>query len=191
MLNIILGVTGGIAAYKVADLAGALVKEDFTVKIIMTESAKKFITPLTLATLSKNPVYDDVAEWTADGPIKHIELAKWCDLFVVVPATANTIAKMAHGMADNLLTSTYLALPPNKGVLICPAMNTRMWEAEQTKDNLALLKTNKDIDNDGKSSNFSILQPEEGMLACGDVGMGKLPSVRTIVGTIKSFLEKL
>jgi phosphopantothenoylcysteine decarboxylase len=191
MLNIILGVTGGIAAYKVADLAGALVKEDFTVKIIMTESAKKFITPLTLATLSKNPVYDDVAEWTADGPIKHIELAKWCDLFVVVPATANTIAKMAHGIADNLLTSTYLALPPNKGVLICPAMNTRMWEAEQTKDNLALLKTNKDIDNDGKSSNFSILQPEEGMLACGDVGMGKLPSVRTIVGTIKSFLEKL
>jgi phosphopantothenoylcysteine decarboxylase len=191
MLNIILGVTGGIAAYKVADLAGALVKEDFTVKIIMTESAKKFITPLTLATLSKNPVYDDVAEWTADGTIKHIELAKWCDLFVVVPATANTIAKMAHGMADNLLTSTYLALPPNKGVLICPAMNTRMWEAEQTKDNLALLKTNKDIDNDGKSSNFSILQPEEGMLACGDVGMGKLPSVRTIVGTIKSFLEKL
>ena len=192
MPNIILAVTGGIAAYKAADIASVLANEEFFhVKVIMTESAKKFITPLTLATLSRNPVYDDGAEWAADGSIKHIELAKWCNLFVVVPATANTIAKMAHGIADNLLTSVYLALPPEKAVLICPAMNTRMWEAEQTKDNLALLKTNKDIDNDGKSSNFSILQPEEGLLACGDVGMGKLPSVRTIVGSIKSCFEKL
>lgn len=182
MPNIILGVTGGIAAYKVADLAGALIKEDFTVKVIMTESAKKFITPLTLSTLSKNPVYDDAAEWAADGPIKHIELAKWCDLFVVVPATANTIAKMAQGIADNLLTSTFLALPPNKGVLICPAMNTRMWEAKQTQDNLIFIK---------KTRGSEILPPEEGLLACGDVGMGKLPSVRTIVGTIKSFFGKL
>jgi phosphopantothenoylcysteine decarboxylase len=134
--NIILAVTGGIAAYKVADLAGALVKEDFAVKVIMTESAKKFITPLTLSTLSRNPVYDDAMEWAADGPIKHIELAKWCDLFVVVPATANTIAKMAQGIADNLLTSTYLALPDDKNVLVCPAMNTRMWDAKQTQVNL-------------------------------------------------------
>ena len=199
--NIILAVTGGIAAYKVADLAGALVKEDFTVKIIMTESAKKFITPLTLATLSRNPVYDDDAEWTADGPIKHIELAKWCNLFVVVPATANTIAKIAHGIADNLLTSVYLALPPEKAVLICPAMNTRMWEAKQTKDNLNLIKNsrgsaagvaiNRAMGTFFDNSAPYILPPEEGLLACGDVGMGKLPSVRTIVGSIKSCFEKL
>ena len=182
MPNIILGVTGGIAAYKVADLAGTLVKEDFIVKVIMTESAKKFITPLTLATMSRNPVYDDAAEWTADGTIKHIELAKWCDLFVVVPATANTIAKMARGIADNLLTSTYLALPFEKSqILVCPAMNTRMWDAERTKENLELIKNKFRI---------KILSPEEGLLACGDVGMGKLPSVRTIVGTIKSYFGK-
>jgi len=182
MPNIILGVTGGIAAYKVADLAGALIKEGFTVKVIMTESAKKFITPLTLSTLSRNPVYDDAMEWAADGPIKHIELAKWCDLFVVVPATANTIAKMAQGVADNLLTSTYLALPDDKNVLVCPAMNTRMWYAKQTQENMETIKSNRVI---------TILSPEEGLLACGDVGMGKLPSVRTIVGTIKSYFGKL
>jgi len=185
-MNIIIGVTGGIAAYKVADLAGALIKEGFTVKIIMTESAKKFITPLTLATMSRNPVYDDAAEWAADGPIKHIELAKWCDLFVVVPATANTIAKMAQGIADNLLTSAYLSLPPEKGVLICPAMNTRMWDKYATRKNLADIKTSH-----ATNPKVKIFPPEEGLLACGDIGMGKLPSVRTIVGAIKSFFGKL
>lgn len=187
MSNIILGVTGGIAAYKVADLAGALIKEGFTVKIIMTESAKKFITPLTLSTLSKNPVYDDASEWAPDGSIKHIELAKWCDLFVVVPATANTIAKMAQGLADNLLTSTYLALPPYKNVLICPAMNTRMWDKYATRKNLADIKRL----HESTTPKVKILPPEEGLLACGDVGMGKLPSVRVIVETILFNFEKL
>ena len=193
MLNIILAVTGGIAAYKVADLAGALVKENFAVKVIMTENAKKFITPLTLSTLSRNPVYDDAAEWAANDQVKHIELAKWCDLFVVVPATANTIAKMANGIADNLLTSTYLALPGTK-VLICPAMNTRMWEARQTQANLNMLSNGEshhwlsDQNSEVPGFHCKILPPEEGMLACGDVGMGKLPSVRTIVAEIHKIL---
>lgn len=194
MPNILLGVTGGIAAYKAADLAGALVKEStvagpYQVQVIMTENAKKFITPLTLSTMSRNPVYDDASEWSADGRIKHIELAKWCDLFVIVPATANTISKLAHGVADNLLTSTYLALSnfcewkPGcvvKSALICPAMNTRMWEAEQTKSNLKLIAIDRSL-------GTLILPPEEGMLACGDTGVGKLPSVRKIVEEIKKF----
>jgi len=175
--NIILAVTGGIAAYKVADLAGALIKEKNQVKIIMTENAKKFITPLTLATLSKNPVYDDASEWAPDGVIKHIDLAKWCDLFVVVPATANTIAKMAEGKADNLLTSTYLALS-GKRVLVCPAMNTHMWFAVETQNNIKKIT----------SVQVRVLPPEEGLLACGDYGIGKLPKVRTIVEAITGFL---
>jgi phosphopantothenoylcysteine decarboxylase len=178
MPNIILAVTGGIAAYKAADIASVLANEGyvrcFSVKVIMTESAKKFITPFTLATLSKNPVYDDASEWSADGRIKHIELAKWCDLFVIVPATANTIAKIAQGIADNLLTSTYLALPPEKKVLVCPAMNTQMWYADITKENLRDGRVNREI-----------LYPEEGRLACGDVGMGKLPNTKKIIEKIK------
>lgn len=185
MPNILLGVTGGIAAYKAADLAGALVKEDtvagrYQVRVVMTENAKKFITPLTLSTMSRSPIYDDSMEWAADGHIKHIELAKWCDIFVVVPATANTIAKMAQGIADNLLTSTYLALTGLDKVLICPAMNMHMWGTKQTQENLGILKSNKKVET-------RILQPEEGMLACGDFGVGKLPSVRKIVEEIKKF----
>lgn len=193
MPNIILAVTGGIAAYKAADLASVLANEpDYAVNVIMTENAKKFITPLTLATLSKNPVFDDASEWSPDGIIKHIEIAKWCDLFVVVPATANTIYKMAHGVADNLLTSAYLAYN-NRKTLICPAMNTRMWESKETQHNLNLLA------NGGKNDwhmaikhpgfNCRILPPDEGRLACGDVGMGKLPSIRMIVETIKDMLK--
>lgn len=174
MPNIILAVTGGIAAYKAADIASVLTAEMYNVKVIMTESAKKFITPLTLATLSKNPVYDDASEWSPDGVIKHIELAKWCDLFVIVPATANTISKIGNGVADNLLTSAYLALPPDKKVLICPAMNTRMWDAKITQENLRDGRKNRDI-----------LYPEEGRLACGDIGVGKLPSTKKIIDTIK------
>lgn len=179
MPNIILGVTGGIAAYKAADIASVLANEPgYCVKVIMTEAAKKIITPLTLATLSKNPVYDDAAEWVPDGVIKHIELAKWCDLFVIAPATANTLAKIVHGMADNLLTSAYLALEPTKKVLICPAMNTRMWEAPVTQANLTVITA--------PHFNGRILLPEEGRLACGDIGMGKLPNTKKIIEKIKS-----
>jgi len=181
MPRILLGVTGGIAAYKMADLAGALIKYGCEVRVIMTESAKKFITPLTMATQSKNPVLDDSSEWIADGIIKHIELGKWLkdpgDMFVIAPATANTIAKLVGGIADNLLTSTYLARPYNTTVILFPAMNTKMWENHETQENVGVLRTRHF---------HTVIDPEVGLLACGDYGIGKLPSIRTIVEAIKT-----
>jgi phosphopantothenoylcysteine decarboxylase/phosphopantothenate--cysteine ligase len=179
MAKILVGITGGIAAYKIADLAHALVKKNYSVRVVMTENAKRFITPLTLATLSKNPVMDDTTGWAADGTVPHIELGKWADLIVIAPATATTIAKMAYGIADNLLTSIYLARGSTKHVMIFPAMNTKMLEEEITQKNimdLALRPFHK------------VIQPDEGLLACGDVGKGKLPSVDKILEEIESQL---
>jgi phosphopantothenoylcysteine decarboxylase len=183
MPRILLGVTGGIAAYKMADLAGALIKYGCEVRVIMTEKAKEFITPLTMAVQSKNPVLDDSSEWVADGSIKHIELGKWLqkpeDMFVIAPATANTIAKLARGLADNLLTSTYLARPKNTTVILFPAMNTKMWENPETQENVTALRTRPF---------HMVVDPEVGLLACGDYGIGKLPSVRTIAASIKALM---
>jgi phosphopantothenoylcysteine synthetase/decarboxylase len=180
-MNILIGVTGGISAYKAADLIGALKHEGYSNnRVIMTERAKDFITPLTLATLAKSPVYDDAREWAPHGRVDHIELAEWADTFVIVPATANTIAKMAYGMADNLLTSTYLAynfpFSSGKRVVVCPAMNNRMYDSMTTQDNLKVL-FNKD--------DHVIIPPVEGMLACGTMGIGKLAPTKVIVQTIK------
>jgi phosphopantothenoylcysteine decarboxylase/phosphopantothenate--cysteine ligase len=178
-MKILIGVTGGIAAYKVADLASVLANgktgTEHEVKIIMTENAKKIITPLTLATMSKNEVYDDAIEWQESGAVVHIELAKWADMFVVVPATANTITKLALGITDNLLTSVYLALPEHIRVVICPAMNTRMWEKMHIQRNLMDLRSRP---------LHTIIDPEVGLLACGDTGIGKLPSVKKIAEVI-------
>ena len=176
-MNILIGVSGGIAAYKVADLASVLVnKNNHVVKIIMTEAAKKFVTPLTLAVISKNPVLDDDSEWIPNSQIPHIDLAKWAEIFVICPATANTIAKIANGTADNLLTSTYLALPYKTPVILFPAMNTKMWESQQTQENLSKL---------GKIDYHSYISPDVGLLACGDIGTGKLPSTKTLVESIQ------
>jgi len=174
--KIIIGVTGGISAYRIPDLAGALIKNGHEVRVVMTQNAKRFITPLTLATLSKNPVLDDDSEWLPDGRIKHIELAKWASMLVVAPATANTINKMANGITDNLLTSIYMALPKETKIVVCPAMNTKMWENPVTQDSLRRISINPRL---------YIVIPEEGLLACGDYGMGKLPSVRKIVEEIE------
>lgn len=182
MAKILLGVTGGIAAYKAADITGALIKNGHEVQVVMTEAAKKFITPLTLSTLSRNPVYDDASEWTADGVIKHITLAKWADLLVIAPATANTIAKIASGTADNLLTSIALALPITTRFIICPAMNTKMWENTLTQQNIKAI--NYRIPFGGICS--IVIPPVEGLLACGDVGVGKLAPTRDIVEAICS-----
>jgi len=181
MPRIIIGITGGISAYRIPDLAGALIKNGWEIKVVMTEAAKKFITPLTMATLAKGPIYDDNSEWAADGVIKHIELGKWLkdqatDMLVIAPATANTIAKMAKGIADNLLSSLYLARLPDTRVVIFPAMNTRMWENDMTQKHIARLR---------HRSFHKVVDPEVGLLACGDVGIGKLPSVRTIVTEIE------
>jgi len=175
-MNIVLGVTGGIAAYKAADLASVLVSNNNNVYVIMTENAKKFIGPLTLSTLSKQQVFDDAAEWSPDGIIKHINLMDIADCLVVAPATANTLAKFANGVADNLLTSFYLAFNnTNKRVVLCPAMNVNMWENKKTRENLRLLSN--------QLTHF-IVGPIEGKLACGTTGMGKIAPTKQIFDAI-------
>ena len=173
--NILLCITGSISAYKTADITHILTaKRGHNVTCVMTEAATKFITPLTLQTLSKNKVYTDM--WDESDPTKvtHIDLANNADLIVIVPATANTIAKLANGITDNLLTSTILAAK-NKKKIVCPAMNTMMYENYPTHRNLTTLKCDYGYD---------IIEPREAKLACGIVGKGALETVSTIVETI-------
>ena len=143
--RIILAVSGSISAYKAADLTSRLKKKGYDVHVIMTEAAQDFITPLTLQVLSKNPVHTDVMEEKLAERINHIDLGKEADLFVVAPASANTIAKLAYGLADNMLTATALALPSTTPKLIAPAMNTKMYENPLTKKNFLVAKVMQSI----------------------------------------------
>lgn len=170
--TIILGITGGIAAYKSAEITSQLIKLGYDVEIIMTKNACEFIQPLTFETLTKKIAYIDTFERVADGEVKHIELAKKADLFVIVPATANVIAKITHGLADDMLTSTFLAATCKK--IICPAMNTNMYENPVTQRNIEMCK----------QFGMKIVEPAVGHLACGDTGRGKLAPVDLIVDTI-------
>jgi phosphopantothenoylcysteine decarboxylase len=176
--NIVLGVTGSIAAYKAADLTSQLTKLDYEVHVVMTGDAREFITPLTLQVLSRQPVttnlYDEKQSWHPG----HIDLADQADLLVVAPATANVIAKFAHGLADDTLSAIYLAtLAP---VLIAPAMNGKMWLHEATQNNVKILKKRK----------VEFIGPEAGMLACGYEGVGRLWPVEGIVEMIEKMLKK-
>jgi phosphopantothenoylcysteine decarboxylase/phosphopantothenate--cysteine ligase len=172
-MNILVGVTGGIAAYKAAYLVRLFKKNGDDVKVVMTEGATRFITPLTMMTLSGNRVYTEMFPETADYDYAHIELSKWADVFVIAPATANTIAKIAAGIADNLLTSAVLAYPQEKQLFIAPAMNTAMFEKDVTKDNLTRI---------GKYA--IIIGPVQGRLACGDQGMGAMTGAEDIFARI-------
>ena len=138
--TIVLAVSGSISAYKAADLSNQLTKLGYQVHILMTEAATQFIAPLTLQVLSKNPVHLDVMKEDDPKVVNHIELAKQADLFVVAPASANTIAKLAHGIADNIVTATALALPTDTPKLIAPAMNTKMYDNPLTQRNLQSCK---------------------------------------------------
>lgn len=160
--HILLGITGGIAAYKAAELTRLLVKQGAQVRICMTEDAKAFITPLTLQALSGHPVHHDLLDTDAKGAMGHIELAKWADSIIIAPATANTLARLAHGLADNLLTT--LVLASKARVYMAPAMNQAMWRHPQTVENLRLLKQRDVI----------ILGPAQGEQACGDTGFGRM-----------------
>ena len=179
MANILLAVTGSISAYKAADLTSHLTKLGHQVKILMTPAATAFITPLTLQVLSKQAVLVEVM--TEDDPkqIQHIDLGKEADLFLVAPASANTIAKLAHGFADNIVTSTALALPSEVKKFLAPAMNTKMLDHPATQNNLETLK----------SYGYQIIQPREALLACGDQGSGALASIETILTTIQESLS--
>ena len=167
--NVVLGVCGGIAAYKSCDIIRQLVKFKANVECILTRGGSEFITPLTLQTLSKNKVHKDIFELPDKFEINHISLAKKADIIVVVPATADIIARLACGRADDLLACTVLASKAD--ILVCPAMNTNMLNHKATQNNIRTLK----------SYGYRFVMPEKGELACGDCGDGKLASVEAIV----------
>ncbi len=175
-MQIILGITGGVAAYKSAELARLLAKRGHRVRCILTEAGSRFITPLTLASLTGEPCYGanpDQEEWRANPSIEHIELARWADLVAVVPATANILGKSANGLATDLLSTVLLAT--RAPVLWAPAMNTGMWEHPAVQANVARLR----------SFGHTIVDPSDGVLACGEEGAGKLAEVEAIAEAIQ------
>lgn len=167
--TILLGVSSSIAAYKAASLASMLVKQHADVHVLMTENATKFISPMVFETLTGNKAPVDTFDRCFQFDVEHVSLAKRADVVMVAPATANVIAKLAHGIADDMLTTTVLAC--NCPKLISPAMNTRMYENPVTQDNLALLK----------KYGWQIVEPASGYLACGDTGKGKLPEPEVLL----------
>lgn len=171
--NIVLGVTGGIAAYKAADLCSQLRKAGANVRVAMTSSSTYFVAPLTFETLAQYPVYSSVLKRPASYEMEHISWAKWADLFVIAPASANTIAKLAGGLADDPVSTFYLAFPGK--VVVAPAMNTQMLLHPATQANLQTLR----------QRGVTIVEPDSGMLACGDVGAGKLASIERIVALLQ------
>ena len=170
--TVVLGTTGGIAAYKMANVASALKKTGADVHVIMTKNATQFITPLTFETLTNNRCMVDTFDRNFQYDVAHISLAKAADLMLIAPATANVIAKLAHGQADDMLTTTVLAAKCKK--LVAPAMNTAMLENPITQDNLKRLE----------HYGFGIIQPAVGLLACKDVGSGKLPEPEVLVDAV-------
>ena len=162
--NIILGVTGSIAAYKAADLTSQLTKADCNVHVVLTSDAQKFITPLAFKTLSRNPVMTDLYDEENGWKPMHIKLADEADLFLIAPATANVLAKLAHGLAGDALTCIALALNSKAKILIAPAMNGKMWNHAATQQNVSTLK----------SRGVEFIGPDEGMLSCGYEGLGRL-----------------
>jgi len=175
---VLLGVTGGIAAYKAAELLRGLQKAGMEVRVVMTRAATQFVGAMTFETLSTQPVrLDQVGEMRADSRITHVEDGQDADIMVVAPATANTIAKMATGIADNLLTTMYLAFA--KTVVVAPAMNTNMWEHPATQLNVSLLR----------ERGVFVLEPGAGELACGDYGSGRMAEPDSIVAEVKLRLQ--
>ena len=175
--KIIVGITGGIAAYKACDVISKLRKLGAEIEVIMTENAEEFITPLTVQTVSNNMVYTEMFEMARTWEVEHIELAKRADLFLILPATANFIGKIANGIADDMLTTTVMATKAD--VLIAPAMNTNMYDNEIVQENIEKLR----------SRGYKFISPQSGILACGDEGIGKLASVETIVSRVEQHFE--
>ena len=172
--NILIGVTGGIAAYKSAEVIRLLKKEGADVRVVMTESAKEFITPLTLQVVSGNEIHDSLLDIKAESAMGHIELAKWADIILIAPCTAETIAKITHGRADDLMGALILASKAN--IFIAPAMNMNMWLDESTQDNYKILL----------KRGITFIGPAEGEQACGDVGPGRMIEPDNIIELISS-----
>jgi phosphopantothenoylcysteine decarboxylase/phosphopantothenate--cysteine ligase len=176
-VKVLLGITGGIAAYKAADLARLLTREGHSVRCVLTEAGSRFITPLTLASLTGESCFGanpDAHEWRANPVVEHVDLARWADLVAVVPATADILGKAAHGLADDLLSTVLLAT--RAPLVWAPAMNSAMWEHPAVQANISTLKSYGHI----------FLEPAEGLLACGEEGPGKLPEVSWIADALRS-----
>lgn len=179
--KIVCFVTGSIAAYKAIEITRELTKKGHDVHVVMSEAAQKFITPLTFQALTMNHVFVDMFDERMPSEIEHITLVRDADLCVVVPATANTINKLAWGIADAIVPTTLLAKPKHVPLLIAPAMNTNMYVAEATSESLSRLRTR----------GAQLIEPDQGLLACGDVGKGALASVATILSTIEATLQEV
>ncbi|MGA1869138.1 MAG: flavoprotein [bacterium] len=180
--KILLGVTGGIALYKSCDLISKLQREEVAIKVVMTRAATHFISPLTFAALSTNRVYTDLFSAGDEYTTAHISLAKWCDIFIIAPATANIIGKIANGIADDLLSSVCLAMPQHVPFLIAPSMNNNMWHNPIVQRNIASLMATKEEGID----RYQIIKPRITRLACGDIAEGAMADIEVIIETIKS-----
>ncbi|MDR1953178.1 MAG: bifunctional phosphopantothenoylcysteine decarboxylase/phosphopantothenate--cysteine ligase CoaBC [Clostridiales Family XIII bacterium] len=172
--HIILGVTGSIAAYKAAELANQLTKKGYSVTVLMTRNATEFVSPLTFQTLTKRAVYTDSFEKVSDFDVEHVGLAKQADVLLIAPATANIIGKIAGGIADDILTTVTMAIQ-GKPVVICPAMNTAMYENPIVRGNIQKLS----------DLGYRFIEPRESVLACGDLGKGALAEIETIIAYIE------
>ena len=177
--KILLIICGGISAYKSLELIRLLKKQDVEVKTILTKSAKEFVTPLSVASLSQGKVYDDLFNAENEAEMDHISLSRWADVILVVPATANTISKLSAGSSDDLASTVILA--SDKDIFLTPAMNVRMWEHPSTKQNLNKLK----------SYGYKIIGPEIGDMACGEFGEGKMTEPKDIFQTIEIYFGEL
>jgi phosphopantothenoylcysteine decarboxylase/phosphopantothenate--cysteine ligase len=179
--RLLLGITGGIAAYKAATVVSLAQKGGFEVRVIMTPAATKFVGPLTFEALSGHPVMTDTFETGSDGnstsAVRHISWAKWADVACIVPLTAASMARLAHGLADNALATVWLALPAKTPNILCPAMNTEMWNHPLTQRNVAILR---------ETGRFRWMNPIHKRLACGDVGIGALAEPDDIFMAIQS-----
>jgi phosphopantothenoylcysteine synthetase/decarboxylase len=171
-MKVLLGVTGGIAAFRACDVALLLDRTGHQVRVVMTEGAQQFVTPLTFETLTRQAVATRL--WAP--PVEHIELAQWPDVVAIAPATANVIGKIAHGIADDMLTTVVMATLPATPVVIAPAMNTRMWQNPIVQHNIQLLRS--------LDPRYRFVPPREALLACGDYGEGALATPADIVAEI-------
>ena len=175
--KILLIICGGIAAYKSLEIIRGLKKINFKVKTILTKSAKNFVTPLSITSLSKEKVYEDIFSIENESEMDHISLSRWADLIIVCPATANTISKLSSGTSDDLASTVMLA--SNKDIYLAPAMNVRMWEHPSTKENLSKLK----------NYGYKIIGPDIGEMACGEYGEGKMTEPNEIIKEIQSYFN--
>jgi phosphopantothenoylcysteine decarboxylase/phosphopantothenate--cysteine ligase len=179
--KILVGVTGGIAAYKTCSLVNMFLKEGAEVKVVMTKGATNFVTPLTFQSLTHHQVYLDMWQVIDKEDVEHISIAKWADIIVISPATANIIGKIANGLADDMLSTVVMATPKETPVLIIPAMNTKMWENPIVQKNVKTLSEDK---------KYKFIDPRKGLLVCGDDGSGKIADNKDILEETKKILSK-